>query len=296
MTSVLTKNLKLALLQFHAGADKIANLNKAKTFITKALEENPKLDLVILPECFNSPYAVDQFKQYSEEIPNGETTTFLSNLAKTLKIIIVGGSIPEKAIDLKTGTEKIYNTSLTFNRNGEIIAKHRKVHLFDVDIPNKITFQESLTLSPGNKVTVFPVEDFGNAGLGICYDIRFPELAMVAARQNSGIQFYPGAFNTVTGPKYWTKFAIARAIDNQVYVVLCSPARNPNGGYQAYGHSLVVDPFGNVIVEGDIGEEIVHCELKPEVIEEARREIPITTQRRFDVYHNVADDATVSDL
>ncbi|KAH3666017.1 hypothetical protein OGAPHI_004206 [Ogataea philodendri] len=290
--SVLSKNLKVALLQFHAGADKKANLQKVKEFASKAITQHPSLDLLVLPECFNSPYSVEEFKNYCEPIPGGETTEFLSNLAKEHKVSIVGGSFPELGSD-----NKIYNTSLTFDKTGKIIAKHRKVHLFDIDIPGKMTFKESISLAPGDKATVFQLEDFCKVGLGICYDIRFPELAMVAARQGAGIMFYPGAFNTVTGPKFWTKFAVARAIDNQVYVVMCSPARNvAGGGYQAYGHSMVVDPNGDVLVEAGHDEDIVYCELKPDVITEARKNIPISTQRRFDVYHDVASDAVAKDI
>ncbi|GMG19065.1 unnamed protein product [Ambrosiozyma monospora] len=289
--SALSKNVKVALLQFHAGSDKQANLTKAKEFALNALKKQPDTDILVLPECFNSPYAVDQFKNYSESIPTGETTKFLSELAKENNVNVIGGSFPELGDD-----GHLYNTSLTFNTVGEIVAKHRKVHLFDIDIPGKMTFKESSSLKPGNKATVYNLPGVGTLGLGICYDIRFPELAMVAARKGAGIMAYPGAFNTVTGPKFWTKFGVARAIDNQLYVILCSPARNPDGGYQAYGHSMVVDPNGNVVVEAGHGEEIVYAELKPEEVDEVRQNIPIGKQRRFDIYQNVADTAISSDL
>ncbi|KAH3669900.1 hypothetical protein OGATHE_002712 [Ogataea polymorpha] len=285
--SIINRNIKVALLQFYTGSDKQANLQKVREFAAKALAKEPALDLLVLPECFNSPYAVDQFKNYSEPIPSGETTKFLSDLAREYNVNIIGGSFPELGSD-----NKIYNTSLTFDKRGEIVAKHRKAHLFDIDIPGKITFKESISLAPGDKATVFQLDNLCKIGLGICYDIRFPELAMIAARQGAGIMCYPGAFNTVTGPKFWTKFAVARAIDNQVYILMCSPARNvEGGGYQAYGHSMVVDPNGDVLVEAGHGEEIVYCELKPEVLDEARKNIPITLQRRFDIYHDVSKDA-----
>ena len=241
LKSPLTKNLRIALIQLKAGADKAANLNSVKNHIEKAISTSTvgPLDVVMLPECFNSPYAVDQFRRYSESIPGGETTEFLSSLAKKHSVYIVGGSIPELADD------KVYNTSLTFDPNGEIIAKHRKTHLFDIDIKNGITFKELDSLSAGDKATVFKLGDFGNVGLGICYDIRFPELASVAARapHNSFAMFYPGAFNTTTGPLHWHLLARSRAVDNEMFVILCSPARDVGGdGYQAYGHSLVGDP------------------------------------------------------
>lgn len=289
----LSKSLQVALLQFHAGADKSANLQKVTEFIKKALNHTPKPQLLVLPECFQSPYAVDQFKNYAEKIPDGETTQLLSKLAKENNVSIIGGSIPE--LDETDGS--LYNTSVVFDPNGEIVAKHRKVHLFDISIPGGITFKESDSLKPGNKATVFEIPQIDTIfGLGICYDIRFPELATIASRRGAGIMAYPGAFNTVTGPKFWTKFSVARAIDNQNYVLMCSPARNPNGGYQSYGHSMVVDPNGNILVELGHEEDIAYAELKKDKIVEARKNIPISVQRRFDIYDDVSKNPKVSAL
>ncbi|KAK6455604.1 carbon-nitrogen hydrolase [Scheffersomyces xylosifermentans] len=299
LKSPLAKSLKVALIQLKAGADKAANLAKVTKFIDDAVKTSTigSLDLVMLPECFNSPYAVDQFRNYAELIPSGETTSILSELAKKHGIYIIGGSIPELAPE----DNKIFNTSLTFSPSGEIIAKHRKAHLFDIDIPGGITFQESVTLSGGDKATVFKLGDFGNVGLGICYDIRFPELASIASRSpnNSFAMFYPGAFNTTTGPLHWHLLARSRAVDNQLYTVLCSPARDVGGsGYQAYGHSLVVDPFGKIIAEAGEGEEIVFAELDKDVIPKVREGIPVHYQRRFDIYEDIVGEGKVkvSDL
>ncbi|ODV96518.1 hypothetical protein PACTADRAFT_49848 [Pachysolen tannophilus NRRL Y-2460] len=289
--SPLLKTLSIALIQLHTTANKSSNLLKVKQYVQKALTEKPSLDLVMLPECFNSPYSVTEFRNYAENVPNGETTKFLSELAKEHKVFIIGGSIPELGLD-----NKVYNTSLSFDKTGKLIAKHRKVHLFDIDIPNGITFKESITLSGGEKATVFDLDGYGNVGLGICYDIRFPELAAIAARKNSFAMFYPGAFNTTTGPLHWHLLARARAIDNQTYVVLCSPARDLSSGYHAYGHSLIVDPNGKIIVEAGENEEIVYGELDPSYIDQIRSGIPITTQRRFDVYDDVSVNAKVSDI
>ncbi|CUM62588.1 uncharacterized protein PRCAT00000140001 [Priceomyces carsonii] len=295
LKSPLSKSLKIALIQLKAGGDKAANLDKVKSFIDRAIATSTigKLDLVMLPECFNSPYAVDQFRNYAESIPDGETTKLLSSLAHKYGIFIVGGSIPE--IDSKEDSN-VYNTSLTFSPEGQIIAKHRKVHLFDIDIPDGITFKESTTLSAGDKATVFKLGDFGNVGLGICYDIRFPELAMIAARNpyNSFAMFYPGAFNTTTGPLHWHLLARARAVDNEIFTVLCSPARDvEGGGYQAYGHSLVADPYGKIIAEAGEGETILFAELDKDLLPKAREGIPVNYQRRFSVYKDFVGDGDV---
>jgi omega-amidase len=213
-------------------------------------------------------------------------------MASESKTYLVGGSIPE----LDTKTKKYYNTSLTFSPTGELLATHRKVHLFDIDIPGKITFRESEVLSPGNKVTILDLPPYGKIAIAICYDIRFPELAMVAARKGCFALIYPGAFNTTTGPLHWELQARARAVDNQVYVALCSPARDVGASYHAWGHSMVCDPMAKVVVEAGEGEEVVYAELSGEKIQEARKWIPVYGQRRFDVYPDVsAGDVSFED-
>ena len=180
----------------------------------------------------------------------------------------------------------------------------RKIHLFDINIPGKMVFQESETLTGGDRVTIFDC-DFGRFGLGICYDMRFPELAQIAARLGAGAMIYPAAFNTTTGPKHWELLQRARAVDNQMYVVTCSPARAgakttmsedgkdkfvgiDDGAYPAWGHSTVVDPWAQVVATTEEKEGILRWKLDPAVLEEVRKGIPISTQRRFDVYADVA--------
>ncbi|KAH3687399.1 hypothetical protein WICPIJ_001612 [Wickerhamomyces pijperi] len=291
MSNLLAKKLKVAIVQITAGSNKQANLQHAKEFIVRAKQQEPQLDLVVLPECFNSPYSVTEFANYAEQIPSGESTQFLSQLAKELSIILVGGSIPE------SDQGKVYNTSVTFDRDGSIIGKHRKVHLFDIDIPGGITFKESITLTGGSKVTSINVPEFGTFGEGICYDIRFPELAQISARRdNAFAMIYPGAFNTVTGPLHWHLLARSRAVDNQLYTILASPSRNYDLNYHAYGHSLVVDPMGKIIAEAGEGEEIIFAELDPELLPSSRNGIPVTKQRRFDVYEDISTKVETSAL
>jgi omega-amidase len=247
--------------------------------------------IIVLPECFNSPYGCDYFPSYAETLlpspPTKEQSPSfhaLSAIAAETKTYLVGGSIPE--LDTKTG--KYYNTSLTFSPTGALLATHRKVHLFDIDIPGKITFKESEVLSPGNKVTILDLPPYGKISIATCYDIRFPELATIAARKGCFALIYPGAFNTTTGPLHWRLQGQARAMDNQVYVALCSPARDMSATYHAWGHSLVCDPMAEVLVEAGEAEEIVYADLSGDKIEETRKGIPIYGQRRFDVYPDVS--------
>lgn len=283
----LAKALKVALIQFTVTADKAANLLKVKEKVVEAASNGAKM--VVLPECFNSPYAVSAFPKYAETIPDGETTTFLSKLAKESKIILIGGSIPES----RDG--KYYNTNVSFGPEGNIIGKHSKAHLFDINVPGKIRFMESDILTAGSTATVYDLPEYGKAGLGICYDIRFPELAQAAtSSSNAFAMIYPGAFNTTTGPLHWQLLARARAVDNQVYVVLCSPARDMTSSYHAYGHSMVVDPWGKVIAEAGEGDEIIYATLDPEQIASIRSSIPVLAQRRFDIYPDIAASSKVN--
>lgn len=275
-------------MQFAAGADKAANIAKMTSKVAEAAASGAKL--VVLPECFNSPYAVSAFPKYAEKIPGGDTTTALSDLAKKHGLFLVGGSYPE------SDAGKVYNTSVAFSPSGDIIAKHRKLHLFDIDVPGKITFKESETLTGGDKITLFDLEGYGKVGLGICYDIRFPEVAATAARKGAFAMIYPGAFNTTTGPLHWHLLARARAVDNQVYVVACSPAQELGEGYHAYGHSLVSDPLGKIVAEADVDETIIYAELEPAELDAARQNIPVGHQRRFDAYDDVSKTAKVGDL
>lgn len=288
--SLLAKSLKVALIQLAAGADKARNLANVKASVIKAAQSGARL--VVLPECFNSPYSVTAFPTYAEPIPEGETTQFLSQLAKDTNIFLIGGSIPEKCQE----DGKYYNTNVSFNPSGDIIAKHRKVHLFDIDVPGKIRFQESQVLTGGDKATVFNLEGFGTVGVAICYDIRFPELAAIAARKGAFAMIYPGAFNTTTGPLHWQLLARARAVDNQIYVLSCSPARDEQSSYQAWGHSLVINPMGEVVDEAGKDQQIVFATLEPQSIADARTSIPVGTQRRFDVYDDISTSAKVSDI
>jgi len=134
------------------------------------------------------------------------------------------------------------------------------VHLFDIDVPGKIRFQESEVLTGGESLTDFDSE-YGKIGVAICYDVRFPEMAMVAARRGSIAMIYPGAFNLTTGPLHWELLARARAVDNQIYVAMCSPARDMNASYNAWGHSTIVDPNGEIIAKAGEGEEIIYADL-----------------------------------
>lgn len=291
MAKLLKQPVKLALIQLATGPSKSANLSNARSKVLEASKHGAKI--IVLPECFNSPYGTQYFPKYAETLlpsppskEQSESYHALSSMAQDARAYLVGGSIPE----YETSSKKYFNTSLTFNPDGKLLATHRKVHLFDIDIPGKIKFIESEVLSPGNKVTMVDLPEYGRIAVAICYDVRFPELAMIASRppQNAFLLLYPGAFNLTTGKMHWELQARARAMDNQVYVGMCSPARDMEATYNAWGHSLIVNPTAEVLDEAGEDEGIVYAELDGDAIAEKRKAIPLETQRRYDVYPDLA--------
>jgi predicted amidohydrolase len=254
--------------------DKQINLDKATAMIKESADNGA--DMVVLPEMFNCPYDTQKFMAYSEPVDNSPSLQAVSKAAKMNDIYLFSGSIPE----LLDG--KVYNSCFIFNRNGQILDIYRKMHLFDVDIPGMI-FKESETVTAGNMITVVDT-DLTNVGIAICYDIRFPELFRLMTLKNAGLMVVPGAFNMKTGPAHWKTLIRARAIDNQVYMAVASPAPNEDLSYVAYGHSLIVDPWGKVLCEAGKDEEIIYATIDTSYIDKIREELPILKNRRTDIY------------
>lgn len=266
--------LKLALCQMNVIDDKRENLRKASSMISDA---SKKADFIVLPEMFNCPYSNDKFIEYCEEEKDSHTLNEISKLASDNEVYVLAGSIPEKE------DGKLFNTSYLFNKKGNIIAKHRKMHLFDIDVKDRITFKESDVLTAGNEFTLADTE-FGKIGIGICYDIRFPELARIMTENGALILFYPGAFNMTTGPAHWQLLFRSRALDNQVYCVGVAPALNKDASYHSYGHSIITNPWGEVIAEAGQKEETLLCEIDLDEIKKIRQELPLLKNKREDLY------------
>ncbi|ATW23904.1 carbon-nitrogen hydrolase family protein [Candidatus Formimonas warabiya] len=267
--------LRVGLVQMHVGYSKEENLQKAKEMVQKAVSKNAQL--IVLPEMFNCPYDNQFFPAFAEE-EGGFSWQELSRMALENEVFLIGGSIPE--ID---DQGCIYNTSFVFNRQGGQIAKHRKVHLFDIDVKGGQYFKESDTLSAGNEATVFDTP-FGRMGLIICYDIRFPELARLLVAKGAKFIIVPGAFNMTTGPAHWEILFRTRALDNQVYMMGAAPARNEEAAYVSYGNSIIVDPWGKVVQRMDGEENILIEDLEPAKIERVRTELPLLKHLRQDLY------------
>lgn len=269
------EKIKIAAIQMPTVADKMENVRTVKAYLEKIKDEKP--DFVILPEKFCCPYQTENFPIYAEE-EGGPIWQQLSAYAKQYGVYLIGGSMPEKDAE-----GNVYNTSYIFDREGKQIGKHRKVHLFDIDVKGGQTFKESDTLTAGDSDTVFDTE-FGKMGVMLCFDIRFPELSRMMVNDGARIVFVPAAFNMTTGPAHWELSFRTRALDNQIYMVGCAPARDVSAGYISWGHSIVTDPWGRVTGMLDENEGILLAELDMDYEEQVREELPLLKSRRKDIY------------
>ena len=264
----------LGLCQMQVTQDKGENLRRADALLEQAAQQGA--NLALLPEMFNCPYDNGCFPQYGEEA-GGETWQFLANSAKNYRQTLVGGSVPE----LEGGS--IYNTSYIFSPQGVELGRHRKLHLFDIDVPGGQRFRESDTLTPGQQITVVDT-DFGPLGVAICFDIRFSELFRVMGQRGAKLILIPAAFNMTTGPAHWDLSFRMRALDNQCFVAGCSPARDTTASYVAYGHSLLCGPWGDILGQLEEKEGVLVQEVPLEKLELYRGQIPILQGRRTDLY------------
>ena len=266
--------MRAAMIQMKVVHDKQQNLIHARELLYQAARD--RIDLAVLPEMFCCPYSNRFFRAYGEE-EGGAAWTALSQTARELQIYLVGGSMPE----LSDG--KVYNTSYVFDRGGRQIAKHRKAHLFDIDVEGGQRFQESEVLSPGSQVTVFDTE-FGKIGLCICFDFRFQELAKTMADRGAQLIVVPAAFNMTTGPAHWDLLFRQRAVDNQIFTLGTAPSRDKTEEYVSYANSILADPWGTVVARAGTGEEVLLAEIDFAQNEAIRRQLPIRSARRGDLY------------
>ena len=244
--------IKIAVCQLRTEIDRSETMAKAKAMIFEAAQNGA--DFAVLPEMFNCPYSREYFKKYAG-LGHEETVRQLSQWSKELGIYIVGGSVPE------TADGKIYNSCFIFDRQGRQIACHRKIHLFDVELPG-LRVRESATFAPGDGITVFETE-YGTMGCAVCFDLRFPELFRAMQSRGAKLVFLPAQFSTTTGPKYWEPMLKARAFDYQ---------------------SAVIDPSGEVLCRAGEGETILYADVDLGYVEEYRAQLPTTKLLRKDVY------------
>jgi len=266
--------MKIALLQYCATVNKEANLAQAFKMSQEAIGNKAKF--ILLPEVFN--YRGDGknkelFSKATEKIPGPSTHPFI-RLAQKNKVSFLLGSILEKA-----SSSKAYNTSIYIDPAGKITAKYRKIHLFDAHIGDKIV-RESVCFKAGRRLSSVKVGDF-KVGLSICYDLRFPDLYQQYARRGVDVLTVPSCFTKKTGEAHWEALLRARAIENLSYVLAPNQIGTDLKGIQAYGNSMIISPWGEIIARASIdAEEIIYGEIDLKEVKKARAILPGIIKRR----------------
>jgi len=261
-----------AAVQMLASSNKEANLEEAANWVRTAHAKGAKL--VVLPEVFNWRGAREDQRASAEPIP-GSTSTLMASLARELGIYLLAGSILEST----GGDNKVYNTSLLFSPEGNLLAKYRKIHLFDVGLKDGVTVLESETRRAGEEVVVAETE-FCPMGLTICYDLRFPELYRRLVERGCEIIFVPSAFTTLTGEAHWEPLLRARAIENQVYIIAPDQVGQGPNSMDTYGRSMIVDPWGRVLDQASDGPALIFAEIDLTYLARVRRELPALSHRK----------------
>ncbi|MFI5846106.1 carbon-nitrogen hydrolase family protein [Catenuloplanes sp. NPDC051500] len=265
--------MRVAVCQLNAREDRSANLATARELLARAADAGA--DLAVLPEY--TDYLGPGAGAPKPEPVDGEFGTFFADAARELGIWVHAGSFHETGPD----AEHIYNTSLVFNRGGELAATYRKIHLYDVEIPGKVSFHESRTVAAGTAPVVVDIEGT-RLGLSICYDLRFPELYRALATDGEAtLLVVPAAFMAHTGRDHWEVLLRARAIENQCYVLAAGQIGNHEPGRTCFGRSMIIDPWGTVLAQAPDTTTIVVADLDLPRLDTIRLELPSLANRRL---------------
>ena len=274
-----------AAIQMVSTADVAINLNVAGELLDKAAAMGAKL--VVLPE--NWPLMGNSERDklaYQESYGSGPFQDFLAGKARSLDLWLLGGSIP-----LSTGDpDHVYNSCLLYDPDGRCIARYDKIHLFDVSVDKdgKETYRESDTFTPGKEITVAKTP-FGNIGISICYDLRFPELYRNMLSQDISIIAVPSAFTQTTGKQHWEILLRARArvlfrsraVENLCYVIAAAQGGQHNEKRATWGHSMIVGPWGDILASMETGAGIICADLDLQHLHTIRRSFPALEHRVF---------------
>lgn len=262
--------MKVLIVQNSVFQEIADTLNHIEDLLDK--QEKDNIDLIVFPEMFTTPYQHDAFDQY-RQTKTGPVSMFLSRIAKRYHAYVIGGSVPY--LDQET----LYNTTFVYEPKGEVIGRYDKIHLFEVTYPDGQHFNEADTLGAGQTTLVFETP-WAKIGVMICFDVRFPELAEALMKQGADVIVVPAAFNEYTGPLHWETTFRARAIDNQLFMIGCSPSAASFGNYKTYGKSLVVDPLGVVIQSLGRDPACLLVNLDIAQVKKTREQLPIVKNKR----------------
>ncbi len=261
---------KIAAIQMISAIDVDVNIASARRLITQAAEAGA--DLILLPEYWPSLEARDIDKlEHAEEAGNGKMQSFMSGIAKELGIWLVGGTIPLKSDD----PNRVLNTTMVYNPQGEQAARYDKIHLFSFR-KGEEAYDESTHIAPGGDVVTVETP-FGRVGLAVCYDLRFPEL--FRAMGECTIMVMPAAFVYTTGRAHWELLIRARAIENQCYMLASGQGGKHETGRRTWGHSMIVDPWGEIVDVLPEGEGFVIAEIDEEKMASIRERLPALKHR-----------------
>ena len=271
----MTWELRVGAVQLRSGSDLAANLATCKQLIDRAVADGSQL--VVLPECFaflgrgeGDKLAITE--SFDPAGGAGPIAGMLREAATKHGIWIVGGGTPET---VPGDAKRTYNTALVVAPSGELVARYRKIHLFDVDIPGGATLRESDATAPGADLVVVPIAG-APVGISICYDVRFPELyrQLVVAR-GAEVLLVPAAFTAHTGAAHWHVLLRARAIEEQAYVVAAAQWGRHNEKRESYGHSMIIDPWGTILGEQPDGDGVVVTTLVGAAVAKRRTQMPV---------------------
>ncbi len=264
--------MRVAVCQLNARENLTANLRVARTLLDQAAERGA--DLAVLPEYVD--YLGPASGAPKPEEVDGEFAAFFADAAREAGMWVLAGSFHE------AGPEpgRTFNTSLLFDRAGRLAATYRKIHLYDVEIPGRVSYQESRTVAPGADTVVADVDDL-RVGLSICYDLRFPELYRRLAEDGAQVLLVPAAFMAHTGRDHWEVLLRARAIENQCYVVAAGQIGDHEPGRTCFGRSMVIDPWGTVLTQLPDEPGVVTADLDLDRLTRIRRDLPSLANRRL---------------
>ena len=269
--------MRVAVCQMNAGG---GDVRENVATATRLLDEAgaSSADLAALPELWPLYDMHAAMREIAAPIP-GPLTDPVAEVARARSMWVVGGSVPEAADD-----DHVFNTSCLFDPTGEIVARYRKIHLFDVELPDQPPLRESTLFSPGEELVTHDT-DLGRIGLSICYDLRFPELYRGLMTLGAEIVLAPSAFTEVTGRAHWEVLVRARAIEEQCFVVAPAqwgPWGPPEDGRRTHGASMVVDAWGQILVQApDEGDGVWTADLDMARLHEVRRSLPALQHRRL---------------
>ena len=264
----MADRIRVACVQLSSGRDKAANLERAEALVARAASTGA--DVVVLPERWDCIGRAEDYHDAAEPLDGGESVAAMSGWARRLGVSLVGGSISER----REGHEKVSNTSCVFDAEGTLVAVYRKIHLFDVEVGGRV-YRESDSDEAGTEPVVAEVEGW-RVGLTVCYDVRFPELFRLL---DAELFTVPANFTAVTGRDHWHVLLRARAIENQAYVAAAAQI-----GADAYGRSLIVDPWGTVLAQAPDEDCVIVAAIERERLHRVRQSLPVLRQRRPDVY------------